>query len=254
MAPSQNTPVSILKNPRFRKWFGNSLVADSHGNPIAVYHGSNRGGFSSFAQRKPGTTGGSWQKNRKIWYFTTNPTVASDFAMRGNLRGPLSKVKKASIYKVFLCLTHPLVIDAKEDYWGAFHQKIMDAYDSGKYDGAIIVDTLDFYSAVDVVSDVVAVFDDPSRIKSAIGNRGTYSRTSNNMNENYFREATEKVPLKQWNQAQKSLWMALVKSHMVDKNDTETFRHFATYFDRYYHIHGKFPRFHNIVMAMGGYA
>ncbi len=38
LAENQNSP---LDNRAFRRWFGNSKVVDEHGNPLVLYHGTN---------------------------------------------------------------------------------------------------------------------------------------------------------------------------------------------------------------------
>ena len=38
----------------FGKWFGNSVVVGADGKPLVVFHGTNKGGFTSFSLRKAG--------------------------------------------------------------------------------------------------------------------------------------------------------------------------------------------------------
>lgn len=41
-------PLELLKNPNFIKWFGNSSVKDTTGNPLRVFHGTRKPDFDSF--------------------------------------------------------------------------------------------------------------------------------------------------------------------------------------------------------------
>ncbi len=66
-------------------------------------------------------------------------------------------------------------------------------------------------------------------------------------------EADANYPLDKWNQKQKELWKALVANGLVERNDVETFKLFASYFDLYYKIHRKVPKYTTIVLAMQGY-
>lgn len=54
-------------------------------------------------------------------------------------------------------------------------------------------------------------------------------------------EYSDDVPLKHWNQVQKNMWHDLCKECDIERNDLDSFRKFATFFDLYYGANKKFP-------------
>jgi hypothetical protein len=52
-------------------------------------------------------------------------------------------------------------------------------------------------------------------------------------------ESTSDMPLAQWNDDQKQLWLNLVKDGVVGRNDPTAFYQFGKYFDDYYHKTGE---------------
>jgi hypothetical protein len=76
-------------NDNFKKWFGDSKVVDSSGNPLIVYHGSNSQiKFKEFLTNKP-----SW--------FTTSENYANAF---------ISNKVKGLLFKVYIKIKNPLYI------------------------------------------------------------------------------------------------------------------------------------------------
>jgi hypothetical protein len=49
------------------------------------------------------------------------------------------------------------------------------------------------------------------------------------------------VPLQQWNNKQKNIWLELVKQHIVKLNDIEKFTKMAKVFDEFYKRKHAFP-------------
>jgi hypothetical protein len=62
-------PVPQTQTPAFRRWFGDSKVVDENGEPLVVYHGTDKGGFYAFDM-------GEADRIRKNMMFFTN-----DFSM-----------------------------------------------------------------------------------------------------------------------------------------------------------------------------
>jgi hypothetical protein len=91
---SENLVENVLKNERFKAWFGNSKVIDTNGNPLVLYHGT--GGlqqeFDEFMFKLyPGA------------YFAVNKSYSEWFA----------KVKTNNLmYHVFLRVENPIDISA----------------------------------------------------------------------------------------------------------------------------------------------
>mgnify|MGYP000270098906 CR=1 FL=1 len=63
---SPNLKLTEITLDNFKKWFGNSKVVDEKGNPIIVYHGTNKD-FDDFNSTKFTTSG----------YFAKDPKLAS---------------------------------------------------------------------------------------------------------------------------------------------------------------------------------
>ena len=173
-------PSASLDNAAFAKWFGRSKVVDDAGKPLMVYKGmypydwtketaTSRGPeiesinrttpFPTFDPKDP-------EGVNIAGFFTDNPQVANRFAQ------PAGGTGEGAVYPVHLSFQNPHVIDAAGEkagniQFGPTGQSFRDAIRSGKYDSVIIRNTGDegnIYIALK-----------PTQVKSAIGNRGTYS-------------------------------------------------------------------------------
>mgnify|MGYP000644447183 FL=1 len=70
------TVEEVLNNPNFVRWFGDSKVVDSEGNPLVVYHGTNR----SFDEFGSAVSSFLNQIAEYVGYlFTPNTIIADDF-------------------------------------------------------------------------------------------------------------------------------------------------------------------------------
>lgn len=169
----------------FNEWFGKSKVVTETGEPLTVYKGmypydwtketaSDKGPvlnvirrsteFPAFNHGEPGV--------RLAGFFSDSPTVASHFAEGGS--------KSGAVYPAHLRLEKPYVIDAAgknagEVQFGPGGSEFRTAIRSGKYDGVIIKNTKDEGN--------IYIPLDATQIKSATGNRGTYSRESADIRE-----------------------------------------------------------------------
>lgn len=163
----------------FQKWFGKSKVVDGKGQPLVVYHGTGSD-FSEFSMKGRAylngmrTAGASWftpDSSRASWSAENLPK------MRGE------EDAAASVYPVYLALKNPLVLKPSDFKGSGFHSfglayptlgersKIIE---SG-YDGLILSET---GRATDA-SEILAF--DPTQIKSAVGNVGTYDPMNPNI-------------------------------------------------------------------------
>ncbi len=181
----------LLSNTNFVRWFGNSKVVDDNDMPLAVFHGSNRGGgFSSF----------DLGKFNKCIYFTSSDDVAKEYSL-GNDK---------AFYKCYLRIENPYVIDAGGSKWS--NMKFDERKDVMKYcndnesenfghtrwitpdhvvayvkanrpdcDGVIIKDVVDSAFSKGKPSTDYIVFD-PKQVKSA-ENNGAYSADTANIYE-----------------------------------------------------------------------
>lgn len=187
-------PSELALDPNFRRWFGNSKVVDEYGEPVSVYHGT-ADDFNAFSDTKigkgdPGFLG-------RGFYFADNPYVAETYS---RLRpGPQERVIEA-----YLSLQNPFDWGAKglgvrgfvqgdARLPEAIHDEIARRtgitgrvpFEDRPYaerDAALAVRELlesmghDSVIAMDDFSNkpIEYVAFEPTQIKSATGNRGTY--------------------------------------------------------------------------------
>lgn len=150
-----SNPADQTETPEFKRWFGNSKVVDGWGRPLVVYHGTKRGGFTVF-------------KPRDEYFFTDSREVADTYG--------------SEIYAVFLNIRNPLVVEGGNSLWNRIpfqgdhvNTKYVSRFaKEAGYDGVILLNIYD----VDVgvggsVSNVFVAFE-PTQIKSATANRGTF--------------------------------------------------------------------------------
>jgi hypothetical protein len=157
-------------SPEFKSWFGDSKVVDKDGKPLVVYHGTT-GDFSTFSDNgdKLNLRGGGY------WFSTAD--VASEYATSG--------------------VVMPVYLKADKILDGNVYQKRVDAildkiHTPGGLDKAEAQANKEFqakgYDAIHYkgkdesgkeTSDWMVFH--PTQIKSAIGNKGTWSKTDPNI-------------------------------------------------------------------------
>jgi hypothetical protein len=98
---------SIL-NDEFWKWFGDSKVVDSNGNPLVVYHGTNTI-FNKFEKRKIGAS----NLYGNGFYFTEDFDIANTYIEK-NKR--YIEKKNPNVHSVYLSLQNPLDMDVPVSY------------------------------------------------------------------------------------------------------------------------------------------
>lgn len=126
----------------FWKFFADSKAVDADGHPLVMYHGTKED-FTAFAPE----TG----------WFTAAPSEAN---MYGGQSG-----EGAQVMPAYLSIKNPRIIDGdKSDNW---RSAIFDALTDGSVDGVIVTKDGKPHWVVPT---------DPSQIKSATGNRGTFGR------------------------------------------------------------------------------
>lgn len=149
--------------PEFRNWFGDSKVVDQQGRPLVVYHGTG----ADVSEFRPGVA-------KAIWF-------APDAGYAGKY---VSAQEGASnnLIPVFLTVKNPLTVDMRGGanlprglkgllrYANTLEDVVGIARQQG-HDGVIFKNRAKTVEGF--VADEVAVFE-PTQIKSAIGNRGTF--------------------------------------------------------------------------------
>lgn len=164
--------------PEFRQWFGDSKVVDEQGKPLTVYHGTSTFGFESFDKDRRGGLGGALG-----FWFATTQVAAQQFA-RQRFAGVAP-----GVYQVYLSIKNPKEYhgysELVDDVIARRRDRTMEEAARGLrrsliragYDGIVVrgSDT----DQGGLRDDWVAF--EPTQIKSAIANRGTYSPLSPNM-------------------------------------------------------------------------
>ena len=173
---AQAARTAILSSAAFRRWFGRSHVVDARGEPLVVYHGTKaREAFTVF--RRPRFEDYGEDENPGVGiYFTDDPKTAASYG---------------SVYPVYLRILNPLVVDGKGQEWGdlvfeghrMYPDDIVSIAEERGHDGVIIRNVYDNYGAQDVQSDVYVVFE-PTQIKSATGNEGTFDAADPDIRHN----------------------------------------------------------------------
>lgn len=139
---------SIIENPNFKKWFGNSRVVDNNGKPLMVYHGTTKN-FKSFNSNRP--------FDRVGIYFTDKPNIANISSLGKQEDG-------ANTVPVYLSIKNPKKVEWRDII--QIDSKMAELYKKDGFDGLIA-------TRPDGSKEFV-VFD-PTQIKSAIGNTGSFN-------------------------------------------------------------------------------
>jgi hypothetical protein len=166
--------LALREQTAFARWFGDSKVVDENGEPLVVYHGS-KDDFDQFDPKMFGASDDGLVG--KGYYFTYNPEEASGYALnetfgRGSGSGP-------NVLPVYVSLKNPFVIthgvlpdgrNIRDVHAGPINSKggaeVRKLAEAAGHDGII------FASREGEVRHVIAW--EPTQIKSAIGNRGTF--------------------------------------------------------------------------------
>jgi hypothetical protein len=201
--------------PAFKQWFKDSKVVDKKGDPLVVYHGTAYD-FSEFSPERLGSNTGA-ASARAGFFFTARPKTAEYYAKGQfpNLESA-AKAKRQIAYvydtptgeyqegarvrdikfseegttpnimPVYLSLQNPLTYDFKNKvYRDKKYWELIDQAKKEGRDGVILKNTYDSgeYSRFDAIirgrfkgEDIYIIFE-PTQIKSAIGNIGTFDPT-----------------------------------------------------------------------------
>jgi len=154
----------VLSQPgtdAFRNWFGDSKVVDENGEPLVVYHGTDRSftEFSAEAERLP------WNADGVGHYFTSNPDRAAGYGL--------------TVMPVYLRARNPKVSEGFE-HTNVTAEQVAEmkaqGYDSMYFDGRFTNN-----QGREVQGPDEWIVFDPEQVKSAIGNRGTFDPADPNI-------------------------------------------------------------------------
>jgi len=132
----------------FKKWFGKSKVVDENGEPLVVYHGTDKE-FTSFDPEK--SIGG------QNWFTSDKSAIEA---------GEVGAQGKGIIMETYLNIEKPAG-------WAEYDKFTIDELLGRGYDGLILPES-------DGTATYVAY--SPEQIKSATGNRGTFDAGERNIN------------------------------------------------------------------------
>lgn len=209
---------SRIDTPEFKAWFGESKVVDEKGAPLRVFHGTTSV-FQEFSKKARGSATGA-DSARMGFFFAEEASVASgyaqalegrsvrearlaveaaekearrtgdwskhDAAVERHEEAALSEQRSgvtsgASVMPLFLRIQNPLVVDMAGKTWqeDAFVSAISRASEPRrKHDGVIFRNVADDDKRK--LTTVYVTFE-PTQIKSASGNRGTFDPNDPNI-------------------------------------------------------------------------
>jgi hypothetical protein len=160
------------QTPEFRRWFGDSKVVDANGEPMVVYHGTGPGGgrIEAFLPADPSPeatnqdrsmalvekfreaqkTGGriGYMTFRSGTFFSPDPSYAGNYTADST----------GLMYPVYIKAENPI-------YFDMVTRKVSGGMPGVTPDALILVDG-------DTINEIAII--DPTQIKSAIGNVGTF--------------------------------------------------------------------------------
>jgi hypothetical protein len=153
-------PERVLENPNFARWFGDSKVVDSEGNPLVVYHGTDADilGFDMEL------IGSKSEKLRTGFFFTSSPQEASLYAINDN----------PNIIPVYLKIENPYIEECRHpaaDWEWMKASRVINAK-KNSHDGIIMRSP----------QQTMYVVFNPKQIKS-IYNNGQFSTATDNISE-----------------------------------------------------------------------
>lgn len=169
------------ETPAFKKWFGESKVVDQDGTPRKMYHGTNQV-IETFDK---GTVGSNFGADREGFFFTNDPALASDFASGDDsVAGGTEPQEGANVMPVYLRIQKPYTLedfesrsrinvfnqmeenmDSLGDFYDTYKKRILKGAKEVGADGILF----------EYGHEVLAVAFEPTQIKSATGNRGTFN-------------------------------------------------------------------------------
>ena len=209
----RRNPHPQTETPEFERWFGNSKMIDAEGKPQRLYHMT----AAEFTEFKPG--GHDPSLSGRVIYLTPYPhAIPAGHNTGGTVRGERYR-PGTSVMPVYASIQRPLYIfDADDAKYAerfkldsfAFPRTVSDkslaalkeaGYDGIVYGGYRDAEGFDIYTGRNV--EIIAF--EPTQIKSAIGNAGTFDPEDPNILRNPRRRVrhnpqpqTETPAFKRW--------------------------------------------------------
>ena len=174
--------VDATQSQQFKRWFGDwqnhpedaSKVVNEDGTPKVVYHGTNNK-FWTFDLTKSGRNYG--ETSEGLFFFTNKRNGYSDSA-EDYARAAAQNSGTPRVMECYLDIKKPLTLHSDGYYTPTAYfdknaESVYKQYLNGDYDGIIIEN-----SDKSVDDSVIYLLDDPTKIKSATDNIGTFDRNN----------------------------------------------------------------------------
>lgn len=147
-------PDTQINSKSFARWFGESKVVDSQGKPLRLYHGTGADivafdpslAEASLSGEATGVPG---------FYFSPDASVANGYARKREAGGN-------NVMPVYLALNNPVTVNYAELIGGTFNRATLEAQG---FDGVNVQRDGETWAYIAF---------EPTQIKSAIGNLGTF--------------------------------------------------------------------------------
>lgn len=152
-----------IGSPAFKAWFGKSKVVNADGSPLRVFHGTTRD-FEAFQPKDPRNGRGA-----RTW-FSFHPDTANIYAY-GYAKD--EEARGGRILPLYVRMENPYLVPSTPEGMSAWARvQDWDLQRKG-YDGVLFTGD----------NDPVGYVFKPEQVKSAIGNRGTWSKQSGKLTE-----------------------------------------------------------------------
>jgi len=149
-------------SPAFRAWFSGSVLVREDGDPLVLFHGTDKD-FSVFEK-----TGTSSLRPLGFW-FADDPDAAEPY---GDRLMPVYLRVERPYYAELAPLQEKSYADKT---WA---RRFRDELIAQGYDGIIILPRMEEVGRFRLRDSLLAVVFDPRQVKSAVGNRGTFDKSS----------------------------------------------------------------------------
>ena len=173
--------MSVTDTPAFRRWFGKSKVVGKGQQPLVVYHGT-VGDFTAFDPTRSGSKAKTGAPHGSF-FFSDRADVAASYTVEWSGDFSERHYEGGTVLPVYLRIEKPLKVNAKGETWRdiEFKGEIVTTNDLATYaqrhgyDGVIVSNVIDKgRGRVEKAKATVYIALNPTQIKSATGNRGTF--------------------------------------------------------------------------------
>lgn len=175
----------------FKHWFGNSKVVDDNGDPLVVYHGTNKD-FEIFRKGRVSKGDNSFRRDANVGIWFTQNSDAADYYTWPDKHNDKDG---GQIYPVFLRIENPRIIDFNGNIKNPDRISLAakKAKEEGQ-DGIILKNVRDAANTRTNPEDIFIVFN-PKQIKSAIGNNGNFNQNDPRISEGEFKPVRREVKI-----------------------------------------------------------